>query len=681
MAKLDLIVKAQVGEAEGLLEGLINKYDGRKINLDVIADTRAAQGRIEALTASVRELKSALNSLNPGGISSGNGIGINLGDANEFKKQIKTYNDAFKHSQTLYEKYKAQKEKFESLYNKGKSVDANDSQLKAIQKQAKQAEFAMQAQYKLMTDYSKKNGDISDADLKKLETATNRAEKLYRKSVIFEGNNTDILAAESAKKAAQQTQKAKTQFIKEQAELRDAITKSQTAITGKNTVIDDFIDKKSDVTNNKLTNLVNRYRTYKDTFSKLKTEFAGLEGKLKAGTATDAEFTRAKNIQGSLKSLMTDINKVQTEMRSVTKPIDSALNKTQAFDKIGSRLTDYYNRYETQLTKNIGLYNKWLTLTQRANGGQFASIAEANREFATFRTEARQAGVEIETFGSKLEKTFGTRMRSALAGYGVMAGEMAIRDILRNTIEVDTAMTELKKVTDETDKGYADFLNNAQERAQKLGATLTETVSATADFARLGYSVSEASNLADVAIMYSNIGDGIQDIDQASSSVISTMQGFGLQSENAIDIVDKFNEVGNRFATTSADVGEGMRRSSAAMAAAGNDIDQSIALFTAAQEVTQDADVVGTAMKTISMRLRSTKSDMESAGIETEGMSENVSTLRDEVLALSGVDIQLSADEYKDTFTILQEMSKVWGNLSDMTRANILEKFFGKRQT
>lgn len=74
----------------------------------------------------------------------------------------------------------------------------------------------------------------------------------------------------------------------------------------------------------------------------------------------------------------------------------------------------------------------------------------------------------------------------------------------------------------------------------------------------------------------------------------------------------------------------------------------------------------------ISMRLRSTKSDMESAGIETEGMSENVSTLRDEVLALSGVDIQLSADEYKDTFTILQEMSKVWGNLSDMTRANKL---------
>lgn len=417
---------------------------------------------------------------------------------------------------------------------------------------------------------------------------------------------------------------------------------------------------------------VNEYEGYLTALKAVEGEMGVLEGKIRSGEFTNADMKTFDRLSNGYSKLNTEIKQFTTSVDDSLTSIKSADRNRTAFDKIGSRLTDYYNRYETQLTKNIGLYNKWLTLTQRANSGQFASIAEANREFAAFRTEARKAGVEIETFGSKLEKTFGTRMRSALAGYGVMAGEMAIRDILRNAIEVDTAMTELKKVTDETDKGYADFLNNAQERAQKLGATLTETVSATANFARLGYSVSEASNLADVAIMYSNIGDGIQDIDQASSSVISTMQGFGLQSENAIDIVDKFNEVGNRFATTSADVGEGMRRSSAAMAAAGNDIDQSIALFTAAQEVTQDADVVGTAMKTISMRLRSTKSDMESAGIETEGMSENVSTLRDEILALSGVDIQLSADEYKDTFTILQEMSKVWGNLSDMTRANKL---------
>ena len=59
-------------------------------------------------------------------------------------------------------------------------------------------------------------------------------------------------------------------------------------------------------------------------------------------------------------------------------------------------------------------------------------------------------------------------------------------------------------------------------------------------------------------------------------------------------------------------------RSAAALQAAGNDIDQSIGLFTAAQTVTQDADVVGTALKTIGMRLRSTKSELSDAGEDTD---------------------------------------------------------------
>ena len=80
------------------------------------------------------------------------------------------------------------------------------------------------------------------------------------------------------------------------------------------------------------------------------------------------------------------------------------------------------------------------------------------------------------------------------------------------------------------------------------------------------------------------------------------------------------------------------------------------------------------------MRLRATKTEMSDAGEDTDGMAESVSKLRNQVLALSGVDIQLSEDTYKDTYTILQEMSKVWDNLSDMDRANILELFFGKRQ-
>ena len=124
-----------------------------------------------------------------------------------------------------------------------------------------------------------------------------------------------------------------------------------------------------------------------------------------------------------------------------------------------------------------------------------------------------------------------------------MAAYRAIGKMVKNVIALDTAMTELKKVTNETDAAYAAFLDRAEKRAKSLGATLTDTVNATADFARLGYGIHDAEKLADAAVVYKNVGDGIDNISIASESIIATMQAFGIAADDAMSIVDKFNEV------------------------------------------------------------------------------------------------------------------------------------------
>ena len=188
------------------------------------------------------------------------------------------------------------------------------------------------------------------------------------------------------------------------------------------------------------------------------------------------------------KGYQSEINLLTKELDNAKKRIDEGListraqtNSIRAFDKIGNRLTEYFNRYETGIRKNTQLYNRWLTLMNKSQTGGFASINEANREFAAFRTEARMAGIEVEGFGTKLEKTFGTRVRSALSGYGVFALEDAVRDIVQNSVAVDTAMTELRKVTDATESEYAQFMEDAGSRAKEIGAGLAETINATAD--------------------------------------------------------------------------------------------------------------------------------------------------------------------------------------------------------
>lgn len=316
------------------------------------------------------------------------------------------------------------------------------------------------------------------------------------------------------------------------------------------------------------------------------------------------------------------------------------------------------------------------------------SVDEFQRRLAGLRTSFAESSNAIKSAGENT-KTLSERVGGLAAKFTswltvsqiVMKLYSSLKKMVSAVIDIDTAMTELKKVTDETSTVYAKYLDDASVRAKKLGATIADTVTASADFARLGYTLDEAAQLADAALVYKNVGDGIDDVSQASESIISTMKAFGIEAENAISIVDKFNEVGNNFAISSEGVGEALRRSASALAAGNNTLDESIALITAANSVVQDADVVGTTMKTVSMYLRAAKTEAEEAGESTEGMANSVSELREELLALTNgkVDIQIDENTFKSTYQIMKELADVWGELTDITQANILEQIGGKR--
>jgi TP901 family phage tail tape measure protein len=110
--------------------------------------------------------------------------------------------------------------------------------------------------------------------------------------------------------------------------------------------------------------------------------------------------------------------------------------------------------------------------------------------------------------------------------------------------EIDLALTELKKVTDETEETYDKFLETAAKTGAKLGSTISAVTEATATFAKLGYTIEQATEMAESAIVYKNVGDNIASTEDAADSIISTMKGFKLEATEAMRIVDRFNEVG-----------------------------------------------------------------------------------------------------------------------------------------
>lgn len=113
--------------------------------------------------------------------------------------------------------------------------------------------------------------------------------------------------------------------------------------------------------------------------------------------------------------------------------------------------------------------------------------------------------------------------------------------------EIDSALTELKKVTDETEETYDRFLNTASKTAGKVGSTIKEIVSSTADWSRLGYSMEDAANLAESTSVLLNVSE-FSSIDDATSALISTMQAFGYAAKDSMHVVDVMNEIGKFIA-------------------------------------------------------------------------------------------------------------------------------------
>lgn len=587
-----------------------------------------------------------------------------------------------------------------NLASKASGLTNNDFNIQAETKEyysALEKVYSVKAQIAKVKDSTAKDGTEANTVIKEQETRMIELEKAIKSGTIgYSDFNKEVakakaLLAEVVTNAKDRGNYGKASiklFAGEGATTKEiqAKTKALKNLSSLRKVVDDGFAS---------TTGISEYKESYDEFKNLRQEVDALDQKLATGKMTVDTYSQeiaklshnvtvakdnfgklSKSTGGSSGIIQRDIKKITTLMSS----LQNMQNKYTKASGIRSKSKESYNQ--------IGrLYNQLEVLqTQRLNGQ--ISSSDFSAIYSNIALEAKRAEEAIKAVGEATTGV-GTKVKNMFAKFSAwfsisqitMYAVRSAKQMVTNVIDIDSAMTELKKVTDETDRAYAKFLDGASTRAKKLGTTITDVVSSTADFARLGYDIDTASKYADAANAYKNVGDGIQDISEASESIISTVKAFSEYENNPMSIVDKFNEVGNNFAISSQGIGEALKRSASSLATAGNTLDESIGLITAANSVIQDPDSVGTALKTISMYLRAAKTDVEAAGEETDGMADSVSELRSEILQLtnSRVDIMVDPTTFKSTYQILKELAEVWDDLSDVDTANILELIGGKR--
>lgn len=361
-------------------------------------------------------------------------------------------------------------------------------------------------------------------------------------------------------------------------------------------------DIKLDIDSGKLKGEIN---SVKESFNLLNVEsqkvtdginkLENLLGRMDASDDIESVTSDYQEFLQLLKTVKNSVKELQNAQSNSSEMLD--LKKASAMEKLNNMFED-----GSQAARRFG--ERARQLKEELNNCGNANIGNVTKKVQILGDEVKRSSLQTKTLGSRLKEQFSKYGQYISVASVIMYATQGLRSMFEQVKLIDSAMTELKKVTDETDASYDQFLSNAASRAKEIGTTIDGLVSSTADFARLGYDFADAQGLAEVANIYAVVGDEIEGVEDATQSLISTLAAFKSEigdmdnDEFALSIVDKMNEVANNYAISSGGIGEALQRSASSMAAANNSLDETIALITAANEVTQNPEKVGNAMKT-----------------------------------------------------------------------------------
>lgn len=314
-------------------------------------------------------------------------------------------------------------------------------------------------------------------------------------------------------------------------------------------------------------------------------------------------FSNVENAQS--KAQLTTATK---QINALKAEIDNAGSKMNQTNFLADQQKELANikTYINANTKAANQYGEALKQAQTNVRGatNIQGLTTARKQFQALKAEISAAGMSGLSFGDKLKSEISNLTSFFSATSIILSSVSHLKNGFNELVALDDAMVELKKVTDETSETYKNFYYQANDIAKQLGATTQEVITQTANWAQLGYAMQDAINLAKDSSILSTISPEM-DIDTATETLISTMKAYKIEANDVMDgINSKINIVGNNFASNNNDISEMLKRSSAAMAAANNTLEQNIALGVAGNEIVQDSASVGTALKTISMRIR-----------------------------------------------------------------------------
>lgn len=298
-----------------------------------------------------------------------------------------------------------------------------------------------------------------------------------------------------------------------------------------------------------------------------------IEGRATAKVADKTRLTKIreeeKAYRDQLKAL-SDIQKLESSKKTKISNIDS-------FMAVNTKLNG------TSI-EAMTLNKEFLNLRSAIEScGDVKGLSALSSQMAHLKNETKAAGLIGRSFGDELKNDIGKLFNWLSASTVIFQSVGLVKSAFGEVVQIDSAMTNLYKVTEETDARYNKFLQTSAKNAIELGKTVSGLVDQSAEWAKLGFTIDEAEYLSKSSSIYANVGE-VADV-TAVQDLVTTLKGFNIEAMDTMNIVDQLNILGNNYAVSSGNLGEGLRTSASSMALAGNDLAQTLAMITGMSEI------------------------------------------------------------------------------------------------
>lgn len=365
----------------------------------------------------------------------------------------------------------------------------------------------------------------------------------------------------------------------------------------------------------------------------------------------------------------------QAELKSLAQ-VEARIKQLQAMNKnvqvTTSGSVGGKDNITTVTAKYRNAINDTITETYRLNKANDGAIGY----YQTLNKEVAGTTKSISSWTDGLSNAVQRTLQyatSTMLLYGAFnelkKGIQYIKDLNKEMVNIQVLQIEGAKTTEQINNLASSF----NDLAKSMGATTTEVAAGSTEWLRQGKTIAETQELLKSSLMLSKLG--ALDTAQSTEYLTSIMNGFKFETEQASDVVSKLISVDNIAATSAGELATALSYTSAVANQTDVSFEKMVAMIGTVSSVTrQSAEVIGTAFKTILVRMEAV-----AANKSTDEFGDNINNVEKSLRSV-GIEIRDTATTFKSMEVVLDDVASKWDTFGTTQQNQIAGALGGLRQ-